>query len=40
MTSLLENRLERVIKRHGEDTPYVQMLRDQIHAQATGKSVA
>ena len=38
MTSLLEQRLSRVIERHGEDTPYVQMLRDQIHAQETGKS--
>ena len=38
MASLLEQRLSRVIERHGEDTPYVQMLRDQIHAQETGKS--
>ena len=38
MASLLEKRLARVIERHGEDTPYIQMLRDQIHAQETGKS--
>ena len=40
MTSLLEQTLERQEKRLGKDNPAVQMLRDQIHAQATGKSAS
>ena len=38
MSTLLEKRLERQIERLGPDSPAVQMLRDQIHAQSTGKS--
>jgi hypothetical protein len=38
MTSILENRLARVIERHGDKSFGAQMLRDQIHAQGTGKS--
>jgi hypothetical protein len=38
MKSFLENHLERAIKRHGEDSFIAQSLRDQIHAQETGKS--
>jgi len=33
MTDRLEERLERTIKRQGEDSPVVQMLRDQISAE-------
>ena len=39
MASSLAERLARVIERHGDKTPYVQMLRDQIHAQSNNKSV-
>jgi len=38
MTSLLEKRLSRAISRHGENSFIAQSLRNQIHAQETGKS--
>jgi hypothetical protein len=38
MTSILESRLARAVSRHGEKSFVAQQIRDQIHAQQTGKS--